>query len=53
MTTIQNWWVALGDAQVDSANIDKLVSDTETTLQSEQAGWVQQVPNALTELRSQ
>lgn len=53
LTNIQNWWVALDDAQADQANIDKLVDDVETTLQSEQAGWVQQMQTALTELRVQ
>jgi len=53
LTNIQNWWIALGDAQADQANIDKLVDDVETTLQSEQAGWVQQMQTALTELRAQ
>ena len=53
LTNIQNWWVALGDAQADQANIDKLVDDVEATLQSEQAGWVQQMQTALTELRAQ
>lgn len=53
LTNIQNWWVALEDAQADQANIDKLVDYIETTLQSEQAGWVQQLQSALTELRAQ
>ena len=53
LTNIQNWWVALEDAQADQANIDKLVNYVETTLQTEQVGWVQQMQTALTELRAQ
>jgi hypothetical protein len=53
LTNIQNWWVALEDGQADQENIDKLVDYVETTLQSEQVGWVQQMQTALTELRAQ
>ena len=53
LTNIQNWWMALEDGQADQDNIDKLVDYVETTLQSEQAGWVQQMQTALTELRAQ
>jgi len=53
LTNIQNWWIALDDAQVDQSNIDKLVDFVETTLQSEQVGWIQQMQTALTELRAQ
>jgi hypothetical protein len=53
LTNIKNWWIALEDNQADPANIDKLVEYVETTLQSEQAGWVQQMQSALTELRAQ
>jgi hypothetical protein len=53
LTNIKNWWISLGDNQADPSNIDKLVDHVETTLQSEQAGWVQQMQTALTELRAQ
>lgn len=53
LTNIKNWWIALGDNQADPSNIDKLVEYVETTLQSEQAGWIQQMQSALTELRAQ
>ncbi len=53
LTNIYNWWVALGADQADQDNIDKLVDHVETTLQSEQAGWIQQMQTALTELREQ
>jgi hypothetical protein len=53
LTNIKNWWIALGDNQADPSNIDKLVEYVETTLQSEQAGWIQQMQTALTELRAQ
>ena len=53
LTNIKNWWIALGDDQADQSNVDKLVDYVETTLQSENAGWVQQMQAALTELRAQ
>jgi SMODS and SLOG-associating 2TM effector domain 1/Protein of unknown function (DUF4231) len=53
LTNIKNWWISLGDNQADPSNIDKLVEYVETTLQSEQVGWVQQMQSALTELRAQ
>src|SRR6266487_1062674 len=53
LTNIQNWWVSLGNLQADLDNIDKLVDNVETTIQSEQAGWIQQLKAALTDLRMQ
>ena len=53
LTNIKNWWIAVGEAQTDQDNIEKLVEFVETTLQSEQAGWIQQAQTVLTELRSQ
>jgi len=53
LTNIQNWWVALGDAQVDPKNINDLVDFVETTLQTEHAGWVQQLQTTLAKLHAQ
>jgi hypothetical protein len=53
LTNIQNWWVALGDAQGDPKNINDLVDFVETTLQTEHAGWVQQLQTTLAKLHAQ
>jgi hypothetical protein len=53
LTNIKNWWISLGYDQADQSNVDKLVEYVETNLQSENAGWVQQMQVALTELRTQ
>jgi len=53
LASLQNWWDGLGDDQADPLNVDRLVDHVETTLQTEQAGWVQQMQAALTELRAQ
>jgi hypothetical protein len=49
----KNWWVALGEAQAEQKNIDKLVDLVETTLQTESSGWVQQLQSALAKLHTQ
>ncbi len=53
LENINNWWTALGVAQAEQDNIDKLVDHVEITLQTEHSGWVQQMLTALTELRDQ
>ncbi len=54
LNNIKGWWIALtADQQSDQDNIDKLVDFTETTLQTEAAGWVQQMQTALTDLKAQ
>lgn len=53
LMNIKNWWVALGEAQVEQKNIDKLVDLVETTLQTESSGWVQQLQAALAKLHTQ
>jgi hypothetical protein len=53
LTNIKNWWEALGENQADPSNIERLVEHVETTLQSEQAGWVQQMQSALTLVSTQ
>ncbi len=49
----KNWWVALGEARADQKNIDKLIDQVETTLQTESSGWVQQLQAALANLHTQ
>ena len=54
LTDIKDWWLALNaDGQADRDNLNKLVDFTETTLQTEAAGWVQQMQTALTDLKAQ
>jgi hypothetical protein len=53
LTNIKNWWETLGDNQADPSNIERLVDYVETTLQSEQAGWEQQMHATLIGLNSQ
>jgi hypothetical protein len=46
------WWQALTpEAQADPANVDKLVEHGEKVMESEMAGWVQKMQDALVELR--
>lgn len=54
LANVQVWWTALSeDEKAESENIDKLIWYTETILQREHTGWVQQMENALAELRGQ
>ncbi|NEO29105.1 MAG: DUF4231 domain-containing protein [Symploca sp. SIO3C6] len=46
---ISTWWSSLSD-QAKLDNFELLVLKTETTIQSENAGWVQEMNDALTEL---
>lgn len=49
---VKAWWVALSaEEQSRQENIDSLVEHTEQVLESELDGWVQQMQNALAELR--
>lgn len=49
---VKAWWTALPpEEQAKSANVTTLVDHTEQVLQSELDGWVQQMQNALAELR--
>ena len=53
LTNIKAWWTALpAEAKSDPKRekFDKLVGNTEQVLQSELAGWVQRMENALAEL---
>lgn len=48
---IHTWWLSLSDKQKKtSINLDKLVKNTETVIQSEHLGWVQEMRDALDEL---
>jgi hypothetical protein len=48
---IRAWWRALPDAaKTQQANIETLVGSTETVIQSENAGWVQEMREALAEI---
>jgi hypothetical protein len=48
---IRTWWRALSEiAKNDSLTIDTLVSSSEAVIQSENAGWVQEMRDALSEI---
>ncbi|MBO9205449.1 MULTISPECIES: DUF4231 domain-containing protein [Niastella] len=52
LKNIRKWWYALNaEEQADPVNINSLVEHTEQVLQSETDGWVQQIQNALDNLR--
>jgi hypothetical protein len=52
LTAIRGWWTAMPpDRQVDGARIDRLVDHAERIMRSEQTGWVQEMQDAMTQLR--
>ncbi|HEY6231049.1 MAG TPA: DUF4231 domain-containing protein [Pyrinomonadaceae bacterium] len=52
LENVKLWWSALpADEQAKQESLDALVDHTEKVLQSELDGWVQQMQNALAELR--
>jgi hypothetical protein len=52
LSNVKTWWEALSaEEQSLQENIDSLVEHTEQVLQSELDGWVQQMQDALAELR--
>jgi len=52
LENVKLWWSALpADEQAKQESVDALVDHTEKVLQSELDGWVQQMQNALAELR--
>jgi hypothetical protein len=52
LDNVKAWWLALpADEQAKPANVDTLVDHTEQVLQTELDGWVQQMQNALADLR--
>ncbi len=52
LDNVRSWWTALpAEEQAKQENINALVEHTEKVLQSELDGWVQQMQDALAELR--
>ncbi len=52
LDSVRLWWYALSaKARKDTDNIDKLVRNTENILRTEHADWIQEVREALMELR--
>lgn len=52
LENVKSWWTALpAEEQAKPDNVTTLVNHTEQVLQSELDGWVQQMQNALAELR--
>ncbi|MDX2217103.1 MAG: DUF4231 domain-containing protein [Oculatellaceae cyanobacterium bins.114] len=50
---VRTWWRALSDdSKASSANIETLVQSAEAIVQSENAGWVQEMRDALAEIYS-
>jgi len=51
---IRSWWIALSpEEQADPKNVDKLVGQTEASIHSEHATWIQDMQDALAELRAE
>jgi hypothetical protein len=52
LENVKAWWTALSaQEQADRKNVDKLVETAETIMASEQRGWMQQMQDALAQLR--
>jgi len=52
LANVKAWWDALSsEEQAQQVNIDSLVDHTEQILQTEMDGWIQQMQNALADLR--
>ncbi|RYZ30549.1 MAG: DUF4231 domain-containing protein [Chitinophagaceae bacterium] len=52
LSNVKAWWEALSsEEQAQQVNIDSLVEHTEQVLQTEMDGWIQQMQNALADLR--
>ena len=53
LASLRSWWFALSIAeQADPHNFSLLVSQTETTIYSEHSTWVQEMQDAMAELRA-
>ena len=53
LTNVHGWWMALSlDERADPNNVDTLVEHTEKILGNELTGWVQEMHNALADLRA-
>jgi hypothetical protein len=54
LENVKAWWTALSaQEQADRKNVDKLVETTERILESEHRGWIQQMQDALAQLRGE
>ncbi len=54
LETIRRWWISLQpEAKAERANIDRLVDQAERVMRSESAGWIQEMHDAMAELRRQ
>ena len=54
LTNVRSWWVSLSAAeQAKQININTLVGQTERILQSEFSGWVQEMQDALNNLKEE
>jgi len=54
LETIRRWWTALPeDERLQATNVDRLVDQSERVMHAESAGWVQDMHDAMTELRNQ
>lgn len=52
LDAVRLWWYALSPAeQARQANIDKLVDSAEQVMKAEQSGWVQEMQDAMKQLR--
>jgi hypothetical protein len=50
LDSIRTWWHALPDKDKNEDNFEKLVTNTEAVIETEHAGWVQELGDALAEL---
>jgi len=54
LDNIERWWVALSaEEQAYPESLDLLVGQTETSIHSEHAAWVQDMQDAMAELRAE
>ncbi len=54
LSNVRSWWIALSTPeQAKQSNVDLLVGQTERILQSEFSGWVEEMTEALNNLREQ
>jgi hypothetical protein len=52
LSAIRAWWYALAPTeQAKQANVDRLVEQAERIMRAEHAGWVQEMQDAMTQLR--
>jgi hypothetical protein len=52
--SVRTWWIALSETeQAKQYNIDRLVGQTEQTLQSEFRGWMKEMQETLADLKKQ